>query len=144
MQLVDIISPERVVSNVQAKSKKRALETISEVIASNADIDMGANDIFDSLIARERLGTTAIGHGIAIPHGRVKESTETIGAFVQLSDGVDCDALDNESVKLLFAVLVPEKTNEDAGFRPYATDKIPNTVCGATISPSGFCHRMCH
>ena len=113
MQLVDIISPDRVRSNVQAKSKKRALETISDVIASNADISMGANDIFDSLIARERLGTTAIGHGIAIPHGRVKESTKTIGAFVQLKDGIDCDATDNEAVKLLFAVLVPEKTNEE-------------------------------
>lgn len=113
MQLADIISPERVVSNVQAKSKKRAFETISGVIASNADISMGVNDIFDSLIARERLGTTAIGHGIAIPHGRVKESNETIGAFMQLSEGIDCDALDNQAVKLIFAVLVPEKTNEE-------------------------------
>ena len=113
MQLADIISPERVVSNVQAKSKKRAFETTSGVIASNADISMGVNDIFDSLIARERLGTTAIGHGIAIPHGRVKESNETIGAFMQLSEGIDCDALDNQAVKLIFAVLVPEKTNEE-------------------------------
>lgn len=113
MQLTDIISPDRVVSNVQAKSKKRAFETISGVIASNADISMGVNDIFDSLIARERLGTTAIGHGIAIPHGRVKEGTQTIGAFVQLKDGIDCDALDDQAVKLIFAVLVPEKTNEE-------------------------------
>jgi PTS system nitrogen regulatory IIA component len=113
MQLADIISPDRVVSNVQATSKKRALETISEVIASNADIEIGANEIFDSLIARERLGTTAIGYGIAIPHGRVREGTKTIGAFLQLSDGVDCDALDKKSVRLLFAVLVPEKTNEE-------------------------------
>jgi PTS system nitrogen regulatory IIA component len=113
MHLADIISPDRVVSNVQAKSKKRAFETISGVIAENADISMGANDIFDSLIARERLGTTAIGHGIAIPHGRVKESNKTIGAFVQLSDGIDCDALDDQAVKLIFAVLVPEKTDEE-------------------------------
>ena len=113
MHLTDIISPDRVVTNVQAKSKKRAFETISDVIASNADISMGASDIFDSLIARERLGTTAIGYGIAIPHGRVKESSKTIGAFMQLSEGVDCDALDNQSVKLIFAVLVPEKTNEE-------------------------------
>jgi PTS system nitrogen regulatory IIA component len=113
MHLADIISPDRVISNVQAKSKKRLFETISDVIASNADVSMGANDIFDSLIARERLGTTAIGHGIAIPHGRIKESSKTIGAFVQLSDGVDCDALDDQAVKLIFAVLVPENTNEE-------------------------------
>jgi len=113
MHLTDIISPDRVVSNVQAKSKKRAFETISDVIASNSEVTMGANDIFDSLIARERLGTTAIGHGIAIPHGRIKESSKTIGAFVQLKDGIDCDALDNEAVNLIFAVLVPENTNEE-------------------------------
>jgi len=113
MHLTDIISPDRVVSNVQATSKKRAFETISEVIASNAEVSMGANDIFDSLIARERLGTTAIGHGIAIPHGRIKESSKTIGAFLQLSEGIDCDALDNEAVNLIFAVLVPENTNEE-------------------------------
>jgi PTS system nitrogen regulatory IIA component len=113
MHLADIISPDLVVSNVQATSKKRAFETISDVIASNTEISMGANDIFDSLIARERLGTTAIGHGIAIPHGRVKESSKTIGAFVQLRDGVDCDALDDKAVKLIFAVLVPENTNEE-------------------------------
>jgi PTS system nitrogen regulatory IIA component len=113
MHLTDIISPDRVVSNVQAKSKKRAFETISDVIASNAEVSMGANDIFDSLIARERLGTTAIGHGIAIPHGRIKESSKTIGAFVQLKDGIDCDAQDNEAVNLIFAVLVPENTNEE-------------------------------
>jgi PTS system nitrogen regulatory IIA component len=113
MHLADIISPERVVSNVHAKSKKRAFETISDMIASNVDVSMGANDIFDSLIARERLGTTAIGHGIAIPHGRAKETSKTIGAFVQLSDGIDCDALDDKAVKLIFAVLVPENTNEE-------------------------------
>ena len=113
MQLVDIISPDRVATNVLAKSKKRAFETISDLIASNSNISMGTNDIFDSLNARERLGTTAIGNGIAIPHGRVKESTKTIGAFMQLRDGVDCDAPDNQSVRLMFAVLVPEKTDEE-------------------------------
>ena len=113
MNLTDIISPDRVVSNVQATSKKNAFETISDMIASNAEVSMGANDIFDSLIARERLGTTAIGHGIAIPHGRIKESTKTIGAFIQLSEGVDFDAMDDEAVKLMFAVLVPENTNDE-------------------------------
>lgn len=113
MQITDIITPDRVVSNVQAKSKKRALETISDIIAANSDTPMGANDIFDSLIARERLGTTAIDHGVAIPHGRIKNSEETIGAFVQFSDGIDCDAMDHQAVNLMFALLVPEESTEE-------------------------------
>lgn len=113
MQLADIITPERVVSNVEAKSKKRALEKISDIIATNSDTPMGANDIFDSLIAREKLGTTAIDHGVAIPHGRIKNSHQTIGAFVQFSDGIDCDAMDRQSVNLMFALLVPEESTEE-------------------------------
>lgn len=113
MQLVDIITPERVASNVEAKSKKRALEKISDIIALNSDMQMGANDIFESLIARERLGTTAIDHGVAIPHGRIKNSDKTIGAFVQLNEGIDCDAMDHQSVNLMFALLVPEESTEE-------------------------------
>lgn len=113
MQLADIITPERVASNVEAKSKKRALEKISDIIATNSDTPMGANDIFDSLIARERLGTTAIDHGVAIPHGRIKNTEETIGAFVQFSNGIDCDAMDHQSVNLMFALLVPEESTEE-------------------------------
>lgn len=113
MQLSDIITPERVASNVEANSKKRALEKISDIIATNSDTQMGASEIFDSLIARERLGTTAIDHGVAIPHGRIKNSEETIGAFVQFSNGIDCDALDHQSVNLMFALLVPEESTEE-------------------------------
>lgn len=113
MQIADIITPERVVSRVEAKSKKRALETISDIIATNSETKMGANDIFDSLIARERLGTTAINHGVAIPHGRIKNNVDTIGAFVQLTNGIDCDAMDHKAVKLMFALLVPEESTEE-------------------------------
>ena len=113
MQLIDIITPDRVACNVQATSKKRVLETISEIIAAHSDTPMRASEIFDSLIARERLGTTAIDHGIAIPHGRMKNSTDTIGAFVQLSEGIDCDAMDHKNVNLMFALLVPEESTEE-------------------------------
>ncbi len=113
MQLADILTPERVVGHVQAGSKKRALETLSEILAENSPLRMPAVDIFDSLLARERLGTTAIDHGVAIPHGRIKTSTETFGAFVQLEKGIDCDAMDCQSVQLLFALLVPEQSTEE-------------------------------
>jgi len=113
MQLADILTPERVVGHVQAGSKKRALETLSEILADHSSLGVPAGEIFDSLLARERLGTTAIDHGVAIPHGRLKDSSETVGAFVQLESGIDCDAMDRQSVRLLFALLVPEKSTEE-------------------------------
>jgi PTS system nitrogen regulatory IIA component len=113
MQLSDIITPERVVAQLHATSKKRALETISKLIAEHSDTSLGASEIFDSLIARERLGSTAIDHGVALPHGRLKNSKHTIGAFVQLSEGIDCDAMDRQDVRLLFALLVPEESTQE-------------------------------
>lgn len=113
MQLADIITPERVATQVQASSKKRVFETLSDIIATHSSAPLKAHDIFTSLIARERLGTTAIDHGVAIPHGRIKNSSTTIGAFVQLSKGIDCDAIDCQAVSLLFALLVPEESTEE-------------------------------
>ncbi len=113
MQLADILTPERVVGHVRAGSKKRALETLSEILAEHSNLNVPAIDIFDSLLARERLGTTAIDHGVAIPHGRIKASNETLGAFVQLEKGIDCDAMDRQAVQLLFALLVPEQSTEE-------------------------------
>jgi PTS system nitrogen regulatory IIA component len=113
MQIADIITPERVACNVHASSKKRVLEKISDLVASESAVALTAHDIFDSLLARERLGTTAIDHGVAIPHGRLKDTTETIGAFVQLAEGIDCDAMDKQDVSLLFALLVPEESTEE-------------------------------
>lgn len=113
MQIADIITPERVACHVSASSKKRVLEKISEIVAAQSPLDLTAHDIFDSLLARERLGTTAIDHGVAIPHGRLKNTTVTVGAFVQLDEGIDCDALDRQDVNLLFALLVPEESTEE-------------------------------
>lgn len=109
----DILTPDRTVAQVPARSKKRALETISGLLASGTQSKPGATEIFDSLIARERLGTTAINNGVAIPHGRMKNGTTTIAAFVQLKEGIDCDAMDRETVRLLFAILVPEHSTEE-------------------------------
>jgi len=113
MHFSDIITPERIGAQVSATSKKRALETISELFAAHSASTQDAHEIFSSLVARERLGTTAIDHGVAIPHGRIKNGVETIGAFVQLTDGVDCDAFDGQPVNLMFALLVPEDSTEE-------------------------------
>ena len=113
MQLLDIITPERIATQMHVTSKKRAFETISEIFASQSSGTLDAHHVFESLNARERLGTTAIDHGVAIPHGRIKNTSETIGAFLQLSNGIDCDAIDRQPVNLMFALLVPEESTEE-------------------------------
>lgn len=114
MQFSDIITPERIVTQVSVASKKRALETLSELFVTHSSATLDGHEIFNSLIARERLGTTAIDHGVAIPHGRLKNGTEeTIGAFVQLVNGIDYDAFDRQPVNLMFALLVPENSTEE-------------------------------
>ena len=112
MNFAEIISVTRISANVECSSKKRALEMLSNLICDDAD-NINQNDVFDSLIARERLGSTALGKGIAIPHGRLKTGSQTLAAFVQLKNGVDFDAPDGASVDLLCALTVPEECSDE-------------------------------
>ncbi len=112
MQIAEFISPERVVVRQQAGSKKRALELVSNLIAG-AYPSLVETEVFDCLIARERLGSTGIGHGIAIPHGRLKSVDRPIGAFVLLEKGVDFDALDGKPVDMVCALVVPAESTEE-------------------------------
>jgi len=112
MQFSSIITPNRIECNVAASSKKRTLEHISHLISNELD-DVNQNEIFDSLIAREKLGSTGLGKGIAIPHGRLKTANQTIAAFVQLENGIDFDAPDGEPVDLLCALLVPPECSDE-------------------------------
>lgn len=112
MLLTDLITTERIACDVNAQSKKRALELLSEIISSTEDT-ISSNDIFESLLARERLGGTGVGHGVAIPHGRLKDNDHTLGAFIKLQQGVDYDAADHQPVDLLFALLVPRESTDE-------------------------------
>jgi len=112
MLLTEIIHQDRVQCDVQAQSKKRALEKLSEIISADLDT-ISSNDVFDSLLTRERLGGTGVGYGVAIPHGRLKNTTNTLAAFIKLDEGVDYDAADRQPVDLLFALLVPEESTEE-------------------------------
>jgi len=112
MQVVEIITPERIACKVSASSKKRLLELISDSLAKDHPT-LNQQDIFESFIAREKLGSTALGHGVALPHGRVKLSKNTIGAFFQLETGIDYDAEDQQPVDLIFAMLVPEESTDE-------------------------------
>jgi PTS system nitrogen regulatory IIA component len=110
MDVKDIIVPERVTCRANVSSKKRALELLSELLAH--DSALNSQQIFESLLTREKLGTTSLGHGVALPHGRQQASEQTVGAFVMLEQGIDYDAVDGVPVDLLFALLVPKDSTD--------------------------------
>ncbi len=112
MQVAELLDLDRISCNTQSASKKRVLEQLSQLLAANQET-LSQNQVFDSLLSRERLGSTGLGHGVAIPHGRMKESDNTLAAFIKLQQGVDFDASDNQPVDLLFALLVPEEATEE-------------------------------
>lgn len=112
MQLSELLSKDSIACDVDAQSKKRALQELSELIAEK-DKNVSTNEVFDSLINRERLGGTGIGHGAAIPHGRLKNCTHITGAFIRLKNAIDFDSADNTPVDLLFALIVPEESTDE-------------------------------
>lgn len=107
MHLLDLISPARINAGVAANSKKRLLETVADLLIQDQPADLD-RPVFDSLCARERLGSTALGHGVAIPHGRTPGLATATGAFVRLREPLDFGAPDGEPVDLVFALAVPE------------------------------------
>jgi PTS system nitrogen regulatory IIA component len=106
MNIESILVPERTKAQLQASSKKRVLEKLAEIIHENLP-EISSEDLFASLIARERLGTTALGSGIAIPHCRFAQCTEITGSLFQFEEGVDFGAYDNQLVNIVFVLLVP-------------------------------------
>ncbi|WP_193075645.1 PTS IIA-like nitrogen regulatory protein PtsN [Pseudomonas sp. FME51] len=110
MQIEHILTPQLTFAGVQGGSKKRVLEMIGKMIAQHTELDSDA--IYESLIAREKLGSTGFGNGIAIPHCRLEQCTEAIGALLQLNSKIDFDSLDGEPVDLIFVLLVPHEATE--------------------------------
>jgi PTS system nitrogen regulatory IIA component len=103
---------ERIGCKVEAASKKRVLEQLGQRLAE-AVPDLNQDMVFDALLERERLGSTGLGKGIALPHARMPQISQALAAFIQLPEGIDFDAIDNQPVDLAFAMLVPEEaTNE--------------------------------
>ena len=111
ISLSDIFSPDRVCCGADASSKKKTLELLSDLMSSAH----GAPDsraVADRLSAREKLGSTALGHGVAIPHGRCANLSSAVAAFIKLRKGVDFDAPDGEPVDLVVGLLVPEECTD--------------------------------
>ncbi|MFQ6004741.1 MAG: PTS sugar transporter subunit IIA [Woeseia sp.] len=107
MILEELISPGSVLCNVHARSKKHALEILSELLA-NPNPDIANEEIFAKLIERERLGCTSLDRGIAFPHCRISGAQNSCGALMKLSEPVDFDSLDGVPVDLIFGLILPK------------------------------------
>jgi len=111
MPLTDILTPQSVLASVKAASKKQLLQELSAFAAAQSGLL--ESDIYEALLQRERLGSTGIGHGIAIPHGKLPKLDRLIGIFARLEKPVDFDALDGQQVDLVFLLLAPEGAGAD-------------------------------
>ncbi len=109
---LNFITTERIACGLDISSKKRVLQQLGEMLASST-ADLSREAVFEHLLERERLGSTGLGHGIALPHARMPTLERAVGAFVQLSSGVDFDAVDDCPVDLAFGLLVPQEATEE-------------------------------
>jgi PTS system nitrogen regulatory IIA component len=111
MDLSDLLKPDAVLPALHAQSKKQVLQ---EVCARAAALTgLAERDIFDTILQRERLGSTGVGHGVAIPHGKLRAVDRLVGVFARLVRPVDFDALDDQPVDLVFLLLAPESAGAD-------------------------------
>jgi nitrogen PTS system EIIA component len=111
MSLHDLIDADAVVPSLKVSTKKQALQEISERASVIAGLP--AREIFDALLQRERLGSTGVGGGIAIPHGKLPRVSRMLGVFARLDRPIDYEALDGEPVDLIFLLLAPEAAGAD-------------------------------
>ena len=111
MDLSDLLGKDAVIVGLKAKSKKQAIQ---ELAARAAELTgLSEREIFDTLLQRERLGSTGVGHGIAIPHGKLIRLDRLVGLFAKLDKPMDFDSLDDEPVDLVFLLLAPEGAGAD-------------------------------
>ena len=111
MQLSDLMTPQSVLCDVRANSKKQFLQTIADHAALSVDVP--GRRIFETLSQRERLGSTGIGNGVAIPHGKLEQLDRIHVFFVRLASPLAFDAMDDEPVDLVFLLLAPDGAGAD-------------------------------
>jgi len=111
MILSDLLTPDAIIPSLKASSKKQVIQTLAEKAALLTRID--EREIFETLLKREKLGSTAIGNGIAIPHGKLPGLERIFGLFARLPRPLDFEALDEQPVDLVFLLLAPEGAGAD-------------------------------
>jgi PTS system nitrogen regulatory IIA component len=111
MENADLLTPDAVIANLRSGSKKQSLQDLSKVAAQLTGAD--ERQIFEILLERERLGTTGVGNGIAIPHGKLPGLDRLYGVFARLEKPIDFEAIDEQPVDLIFLLLAPEGAGAD-------------------------------
>ncbi|HSO42872.1 MAG TPA: PTS IIA-like nitrogen regulatory protein PtsN [Rhodospirillales bacterium] len=111
MEISDLIKPDHVIARLRATSKKQALQDLAKRAAEITGQPERA--LFSTLMKRERLGTTGVGNGIAIPHGKLATLDKLYGLFARLDQPIDFDAIDDRPVDLIFLLLAPESSGAD-------------------------------
>ncbi len=110
MNIASLLPADQILCGPEVSSKKRALEILSSLLAKSGP-ELSEEEIFDGLLHRERLGTTGLGRGVAIPHTRLPSLTRPTLAMIKLDKGIDFDAPDHQPVDILFALAVPDDDN---------------------------------
>ena len=111
MELADLLSPDAVLTGLKAGSKKQVLQALSEHAAGLTGLE--ERDIFAVVLERERLGTTGVGQGLAIPHGKLPDLGSITGVFARLAKPVDFESIDRQPVDMVFMLLAPEAAGAD-------------------------------
>ncbi|MGF7157006.1 PTS IIA-like nitrogen regulatory protein PtsN [Bartonella heixiaziensis] len=111
MNLNELIAPEAIIPALKANSKKQVLQILAEKAAELTGLNERV--IFDIVLQREKLGSTGLGGGIAIPHGKLPNINRIIGIFARLESPIDFEALDDEPIDLVFLLLAPENAGAD-------------------------------
>ena len=111
MNIADLLAPDAVIPGLKAQSKKQLLQELAS--RAHGLTRLSERRIFETLVERERLGTTGVGAGIAIPHGRMTEAKAITGIFARLDNAIDYEAVDSQPVDLVFMLLAPENAGAD-------------------------------
>jgi len=111
MELTDLVSPEAVLCGVKASSKKQALQEIA--LRATDAYGLDTRSVLEGLVAREKLGSTAMGNGVAIPHARIEGLGQIVGLFARLERPVEFEAADGQGVDLIFTLLAPQEAGSD-------------------------------
>ena len=111
MTISALLSPQTIFIDTEVSSKKKLLELIANIAADRTQLS--ESSIYNNLLNRERLGSTALGQGFAVPHARMEDLDQTLGCFFRLTEPVNFEAPDNRPVDLVFTIIIPEEATEE-------------------------------
>lgn len=133
MDIISLLSPDRIACKQEFNSKKRAFEMLAKLLVT-AQSQVSQDEVFDALINREKLGCTALGNGVSIPHARLPIARPR-AAILSLNEGISLDAPDKKPVNVLIGILMPEEVSEDDSSMLFELTGI--------LSKKGFIENLC-